>query len=86
VKIASSIAFIQFPQDFSKELQQRVLGSWDLSGETSTKSLAYANIDNGSEYIPLKYLKRIRIQLFIIMVDHFTITDVLLVSFFLLQV
>ncbi|XP_025415785.1 ABC transporter G family member 23-like [Sipha flava] len=48
VKLASSIAFIQFPQDFSKELQQRVLGSWDLSGETSTKSLAYANIDNGN--------------------------------------
>lgn len=53
VKQASSIAFIQFPQDFSKELQQRVLDSSVLSSETSIKPLAYANIDKGSEYTPL---------------------------------
>lgn len=49
VKQASSIAFIQFAQDFSKELQQRVLDSWAFSSNTSTKSLAYANLDSGSE-------------------------------------
>jgi len=48
VKKAKSVAFLQFPQNFSIGLQQYVLGSWFSTNEYSSNTAAYANIDVGS--------------------------------------
>lgn len=48
VKKAESVAFIQFPQNFSTGLQQYVLGQWFSTNEYSPNTVAYANIDIGS--------------------------------------
>jgi len=48
VKKAKSVAFIQFPQNFSTGLQQYVLGQWFSNNEFSPNTAAYANIDIGS--------------------------------------
>lgn len=51
VKKLDSIAFIQFPQHFSKALQKYALGKNVDSNQTfSPESFAYVNIDSGSEY------------------------------------
>jgi len=48
VKKAESVAFIQFPQNFSTGLQQYVLGQWFSTSEYSPNTATYANIDIGS--------------------------------------
>lgn len=49
VNKVDSIAYIQFPQNFSKGLQQYALGTWFSGSEYDTKkSLAYVNVDVGS--------------------------------------
>jgi len=48
VKKVESVAFIQFPQNFSLGLQRYVLGQWFSTGEYSPNTAVYANIDIGS--------------------------------------
>lgn len=51
VEKVDSIAFIKFPQNFTKALQQYALGiSFDSNQTYSPELLVYANIDGGSEF------------------------------------
>lgn len=54
---AKTVAFVQLSQNFSIGLQQKVLGS--LTGDdndNSIYSIAYANIDAGSEYVMIIFI------------------------------
>ncbi|XP_050054541.1 ABC transporter G family member 23-like [Aphis gossypii] len=59
VKKAKSVAFIQFPQNFSIGLQQYVLGSWFSTNEYSSNTAAYANIDVGNVLVKSQIIRNL---------------------------
>ncbi|XP_022175206.1 ABC transporter G family member 23-like [Myzus persicae] len=59
VKKAESVAFIQFPQNFSTGLQQYVLGSWFSTSEYSPNTAAYANIDIGNVLVKSQVIRNL---------------------------
>ncbi|XP_060841038.1 ABC transporter G family member 23-like [Rhopalosiphum padi] len=59
VKKAKSVAFIQFPQNFSIGLQQYVLGSWFSTSEYSENTAAYANIDIGNVLVKSQIIRNL---------------------------
>ncbi|KAF0762245.1 ABC transporter G family member 23-like [Aphis craccivora] len=59
VKKAKSVAFIQFPQNFSIGLQQYVLGSWFSTNEYSSNTAAYTNIDVGNVLVKSQIIRNL---------------------------
>ncbi|XP_029343800.1 ABC transporter G family member 23-like isoform X2 [Acyrthosiphon pisum] len=59
VKKAESVAFIQFPQNFSTGLQQYVLGQWFSNNEFSPNTAAYANIDIGNVLVKSQVIRNL---------------------------